>query len=56
MVFIFLKVWVGSRLSIAPFLGFLFDELSEKLKTLRARFTRAKKDYYSADYPDDWTL
>ncbi len=38
------------------YLGSVFEELSAKLRTLLARFKKPERDYYSADYPDDWTL
>jgi len=40
----------------ATYLGSLFGELSGKLTTLLARFKEPERDYYSEDYPDDWTL
>jgi hypothetical protein len=39
-----------------PYLESGIEELWARLTTLVARFTEPERDYYSADYPDDWTF
>lgn len=38
------------------FLGSVREKLVAKFRTLLARFKKPEREYYPADYPDDWTL
>lgn len=56
MVFMRVLVLARSRFSGVEYLGAVFEELLAKLGTLLARFKKPEREYYPADYPDDWTL
>jgi len=51
-----MRVPARSRFSGVTYLGSVFEELLAKLRTLLARFKKPEREYYPADYPDDWTL
>ncbi|TAK07809.1 hypothetical protein EPO44_03535 [bacterium] len=52
----FIRALAGYWFPGVTYLGSVFEELPAKLRTLLARFKKPERDYYSANYPDDWTL
>lgn len=52
----FIRALAGYWFPGVTYLGSVLEELPAKLRTLLARFKKPERDYYSADYPDDWTL